>query len=165
MRFTIEQRFTTDPASVMSALTTPELYGTYTGLSKVAPPEVLDREEKHGLVHLSLRMRFIADLPAAARRIVDPSKLSWVQDERYDLDKLSATVLFRPDNYADRFSCTGGYDFVPEAGGCLRRSHGDLRIRMLLVGGQVENAMVSGLREHFAEEQPLVERWLDEHHR
>ena len=32
----------------------------------------------------------------------------------------------------------------------------------MLVGGQVEGALVSGLREHFAEEQPLVQRWLDQ---
>jgi hypothetical protein len=160
MRFTIEQQFSSSPTEVVGALTDPDLYATYKGLSKVAPPEVLEVDEKGGLVHLSLRMRFIADLPSAARRVVDPAKLSWVQDERYDVEQLKASVLFRPDNYADRFSCSGGYTFESNGGGCVRRATGDLKIRMLLVGGQVENAMVSGLREHFAEEQPLIERWL-----
>lgn len=160
MQFTIEQRLAASPTAVIDALTDPELYATYTGLSKVAPPEVLEHASEGGVVRLSLRMQFIADLPAAARRVVDPAKLSWVQHERYDLATSTASVVFRPDNYADRFSCTGGYTFEADGDGCTRRIQGDLRIRMLLVGGQVENAMVSGLREHFAEEQPVLERWL-----
>jgi hypothetical protein len=162
MRFTIEQRYQATPAEVIAAFTDPGLYATYSGLSKVDPPEVIDHEAKDTIVHLSLRMRFAADLPSAARRVVEPSKLTWVQDERYDLEALRATVVFRPDNYADRFSCTGGYVFVADAGHeCVRKVDGDLSIRMLIVGRQVENALVSGLREHFLEERPLVQRWLD----
>ena len=47
-------------------------------------------------VGLTLRMRFIAELNAAARRVIDPAKVTWLQDEQYDLVKLDATVLFKP---------------------------------------------------------------------
>jgi hypothetical protein len=33
---------------------------------------------------------------------------------------------------------------------------GDVRVRVLLVGGQVERAIVSGLTEHLAEEAAVV---------
>jgi hypothetical protein len=167
MKFTITQRFTgAAPARVVAAYTNSELYTTFEGLTKVARPEVVARDASGDHLSLTLRMRFIAELNAAARAVVDPAKLSWLQDEQYDLRTLSATVVFRPENYADRFSSSGGYGFAPDpddASSTIRTITGDLRVRMMLVGGQVEGAVVSGLREHFAEEQPLVQSWLDAH--
>ena len=162
MRFSIEQRYDAPPDAVMAAYTDPDLYGTFHDLSKVAVPVVLSCERDGDHVHLRLQMQFIAELSSAARRVVDPSRIRWVQDERYDLARGTAAVVFRPDDYADRFSCSGGYTFTAtgDGGRCLRTTAGDLRIRVPLVGGQVERAMVSGLREHFAEEQPLVAAWL-----
>jgi hypothetical protein len=165
VRFTIDQRFTsTTPTAVMAAYTDPELYGTFDALTKVATPEVVTHETEGSRVAMTLRMRFIAELNAAARAVVDPSKLSWLQDEIYDLEAGTAEVVFRPESYADRFSCTGGYRFAidrDDSSVTARTIDGDLRVRMPLVGGQVEGAVVSGLREHFAEERLLVQRWLD----
>ena len=167
MKFTITQHFIgVPPAQVLMTYTDPDLYTTFEGLTKVARPEVVAHDASGDRISLTLRMRFIADLNAAARAVVDPAKLSWLQDEQYDLERLTATVVFRPENYADRFSSSGGYAFAadPEdASSTIRTITGDLRVRMMLVGGQVEGAVVSGLREHFAEEQPLVQRWLDGH--
>lgn len=164
MHFTVEQRYDAPAYDVLAAYTDPAMYATFDGLSRVGTPEVLDRVAEGGRVTLRLRMRFIADLSSAARRVVDPAKLTWVQEEVYDLTTLRAQVVFHPDAYADRFSCAGGYAFLPGDGeGSTRCIEGDLRIRIPLVGGQVERAMVSGLEGHFAEEQPLVARWLAAH--
>lgn len=167
MRFTITQRFSgATPGQVIAAYTDPALYATFEGLTKIGRPEVVDRRTDGSGVSLTLRMRFIAELNAAARRVVDPAKLSWLQHEDYDLGAMTAEVVFEPENYADRFSSSGGYRFAPDPDdptGTVRTIDGDLRVRMLLVGGQVEGAVVSGLREHFAEEEPLVQRWLDQH--
>ena len=160
MRFRIEQRYEEPPDAVMAAFADPDLYRTYVGLTKVGTPEVLLHRVEGSIVHLQLRMRFVADLPSAARAVIDPARLTWVQDERYDRQAGRATVEFRPDHYGDRFSCTGASTFAPAGKGCVRPAEGNLRIRMPLIGGQVERALVSGLREHFAEEQPLVARWL-----
>lgn len=166
MKFELAQTYAgATPDEVVAAYTDPNLYATFEGLTKVAPPEVVSREATGDHVSLTLRMRFVAELNAAARAVVDPGKLTWLQEERYDLRAHTATVVFQPENYADRFSCSGGYEFAPDPGdpSATRRTvRGDLRVRMLLVGGQVEGALVSGLREHFAEEQPLVARWLDQ---
>jgi hypothetical protein len=165
VKFSITQRYRdASPAEVMAAYTDPALYATFDGLTKVAPPTVVSRHQESDVVTLVLQMRFVAELNAAARRVVDPAKITWLQDERYDFDSGTASVVFKPDNYADRFSSQGGYSFdvdPTDANGTVRTVQGDLRVRMLLVGGQVEGALVSGLREHFAEEQPLVQRWLD----
>ena len=66
-----------------------------------------------------------------------------------------------PDHYADRFTCAGSYRFDAVPGGSRRRGQGDLRVRAFLVAGAVEGAIVSGLREHLADEVPVVEAFLD----
>jgi hypothetical protein len=166
VQFSITQRFTGATArEVMDAYTDPGLYATFEGLTKVGIPEVVSRHATGDTVALTLRMRFIAELNAAARRVIDPAKVSWLQDEHYDLSTLRASVVFKPENYADRFSSSGGYTFATDPAdptATIRTISGDLRVRVLLVGGQVEGALVSGLKEHFAEERPLVQRWLDQ---
>lgn len=162
MRFSIEQRFTAAPDVVLDTYLDPDLYPTLTGFTKVGTPEVLDVARAGDLVHLRLRLRFIAEVSPAVSAVVDPHKLSWVQNEVYDLRTRSTKVTFEPDHYADRFSCAGGYTFADDgAGGTVRTASGDLKIRVMLVGGQVEKAMVMGLTEHFDEERPQVQAWLD----
>ncbi len=56
-----------------------------------------------------------------------------------------------------------GFDATGDGASTVRRSTGDLTIRMPLVGGRVEQAIVSGLQEHLESEVPLVERWVAEH--
>jgi hypothetical protein len=164
VRFHIEQRYERPAAEVLAAYADPDLYPALVGLTRVATPVVLERTQDGERTTLRLQMRFVADISSAARRVVDPARLTWVQEETYDPAALSAQVVFHPDHYADRLSCRGGYAFVPdEGGGSIRQVHGDLRVRVPLVGGQVERALVSGLQDHFAEEQPLVAAWLDAH--
>lgn len=164
MRFSIEQRFAAPLDRVLTAYTDPELYPTLTGFTKIGTPAVLAAETSGDEAHLRLHMQFIAEVSSAVSAVVDPRKLSWVQDEVYDLGQGTAVVRFEPDNYADRFTCVGGYRFEPapdDPSRTIRTISGDLKIRVLLVGGQAEKAMVMGLTEHFAEEQPEVQAWLD----
>lgn len=164
MRFHLEQHFRHPAAEVLAAYADPALYPTLTGLGRVATPVVLDHARHEGRTTLRLQMRLAADLSPAARRVVDPDRLSWIQEETYDPATLRAEVVFHPDHYADRLTCRGGYAFVPdEVVGSVRQVHGDLRVRVPLVGRQVGQALVSGLQEHLAEERPLVEAWLDRH--
>ena len=65
-----------------------------------------------------------------------------------------------PDHYADRMSASATTTFVESGADTVRRVHGEVKVRVPLVGGQVEKAIVSGLKEHFADEQRVVSRLL-----
>jgi hypothetical protein len=68
------------------------------------------------------------------------------------------------DHYADRFKSSGTYRFDPAGDEVTTRNcTGDIEIRMPLVGRRVENAIISGLREHLDAEVDLVQRWIAEH--
>jgi hypothetical protein len=122
---------------------------------------VLDHRRLGDVVHLRVRYRFTGELNAAARAVVDPARLSWVEDATHDLGALKVVFTMKPDHYADRFRAHGGYRFAATGDGATRRvADGEVVIRTPFVAGRVERAIVSGLEQHIHEETPLVEAFL-----
>jgi len=163
MRFVTEQRYPTDVARLVALFSDPDLYPTLSGLPKLGTPEVVEHSVDGSHIRLALHQRFIGDLPAAARAVVDPAKLTWIEQIDFDLDRATATTRLVPDHYADRLTCSGRYTFEADGTEAIRRLDGELKVRMRLVGGKVEGALVSGLREHSADEQPLIAAYLAAH--
>jgi len=148
VRFRTEQRYPAPLDEVLALYTDPDFYPTLVGLPKISTPEVVDCDRAGDTVRLRLRQRYTGDLPSAALTIIDPDKLSWVEQVEFDLLQAVATTVLVPDHYGDRFSCSGRYRFTSHAGVTVRELSGEVKVRVLLVGGKVEGALVSGLREH-----------------
>lgn len=162
MRFTIEQRLDAPPELVARAYADPRLYEAFDGLPKMSRPEVVAHQLTGDEVRLQVRYRFSGELSAAARAVLDPARLTWVEHAVHDLSSLTTTFDMVPDHYGDRFRCSGSYVFEADGPGTLRRCQGDIKVKALLVGGAVENAIVSGLREHLCDEVAVVTAFLAE---
>lgn len=160
MRFTVEQHIGAPPMPAARAYADPALYAGFGDLPKMSRPEVVEHRADGDQVHLQIRYRFSGELSAAAKAVLDPSRLTWVEHSVHDLANLTTTFTMVPDHYADRFQCRGSYRFEPDGDGTLRRCEADLNVRALLVARAVEGAIVSGLREHLAVEVGVVERFL-----
>ncbi len=161
MRFSIEQRFAADADAVARAYADPALYAALVGLPKLSEPDVVSHEVDGDVVVLQVRYRFGGELSAAARAVIDPARLTWVERSTHDLGQRRTSFTMVPDHYADRFRCQGTYRFEPVEGGCRRQGEGDLRVKALLVAGAVEGAIVSGLEEHLVDEVPVVEAFVN----
>jgi hypothetical protein len=158
VKFELVQPYAAPVDRVIAAFADPAFYAAMAKLPKVGSPEVVRRDVDGHEVHLEVRMRFTGDLSAAARAGIDPAKLSWVEVSEHDLESGSVSFVLHPDHYADRFSCHGSYTLVDDGSGAtVRAITGEVKVRVLLVRDQVERALVSGLREHFEREAPVVE--------
>lgn len=161
MRFTLETSYAAEAWSVAAAYADPALYAAFEGLPRAGRPEVVDHRATGDVVRLDVRWRFTAELSAAARAVIDPDRLTWVERATHDLTSGRVTFELVADHYADRFACTGGYRFVAVGpGATIRESHGDLRIKALLVARAIEDAVVDGLKHQLRAEVPIVERFL-----
>ncbi len=161
MKFTVDQRFTASPQAVARAYADPALYLAFQDLPKMSRPEILSHTEDGSVVSMQIRHRFSGDLSPAARAVLDPARLTWVEHATHDLDACTTTFTMVADHYGDRFRCSGSYRFLgDEAGGTVRHCEGEIRVKALLVGGAVEGAIVSGLREHLEDEVPVVDAFL-----
>lgn len=160
MRFTVEQRFGTDADETARAFTEPELYAGFAHLPKVSVPDVLGRDAEGEVVRLRIRYRFAGNLSSAARAVIDPAKLTWVDESTHDLAQRRVRFVLRPDHYGERFRCSGDYRIEPDGDGCRRHATIDVKVSAPFVGGAVERAIESGLREHLADETRVVEAYL-----
>lgn len=161
MRFRVEQVYDAPADAVLDVYCDPAFYGALEGLAKIDTPVVLEHRIEGDHVILAVRYRFAADLPAAAARVLDSSRLTWIERSTIDRTTRATRAELVPDHYADklRSSATAVIEDLGP-GRCRRVVQGELRVRMPLVGGQVERAIVSGLQEHLADEATVVRRRL-----
>jgi hypothetical protein len=156
VKFELSQNFDAPAATVIGVYCDPDFYPALDGVGQIGDPSVLSRDEKGNTIVMRVRFRFTGNLPSAALAIVKPERLTWVEETTYDLDQLTARSQIHPDHYADRLQASATSHFQNTPGGSTRSVSGDLKVHALLVGGQVEKAIVSGMREHFVDEERVV---------
>ena len=164
MRFELEQRFSAPRDAVERAFLDADVLARVASLPHLRTAELLEQRAEGDVVRRRVRFAFRGRLSPAVTAVVDPSRLSWVDDSVFDTRAHRGRFRILPDHYADRLSCAGTVAFeLDEIDGRTRRLvMGDLRVRMPLVGGRAERAIVSGLRDHAAAEARVVQAWLDE---
>lgn len=167
MDFAVEQRYGASPLQVIELYADPAFHASLGAGPHIGPPEVLDHTVDGRLVLLDIRYRFTADLPSAARRFVEPDRLTWVEHLRIDLDALTTTSKMEPDHYASLMAASARSEYLSDPAGrgsdepgCLRRIVGRLSVKVPLVGSRVERAIVEGLQEHLDIEQEKAARRL-----
>jgi hypothetical protein len=160
VRFQLDQALPGSVAEVLAAFTDPGFLTSVGDLGKVGDPEVLDQVRDGDVIRQRIRYRFTGDLSSAVTSVVDRDKFVFVDEHEYDLAANTATFRIVPEHYADRLRCSGTERFHPIAEGANRRVEAELKVRWPVVGGLVERAIVSGLKEHLAEEAELLTAWL-----
>jgi hypothetical protein len=160
VKFRIEQRIPAPLAAVEAALLDRDFVAASADLPKLGAPELLELQRDGDRAHQRIRYRFTAQLSGAVTRVVDPDKLTWVDDARYDLTSHTSRHRILPDNYADRLKATYDVALEPLGNSTRRLVTGELTVHVPLVGGRVEHAIVDGLEEHANAEAELLGRWI-----
>jgi hypothetical protein len=162
VKFRIDQHIPAPLAAVEATLLDRDFIAATAELPKLGSPEVLENARDGDRAHQRIRYRFTAQLSGAVTRVVDPGKLTWVDDARYDLTAHTSRHRIVPDNYGDRLQAS--YDVSLESLGdsTHRLVTGELTVHVPLVGGRVERAIVDGLEEHADAEAELLGRWIAE---
>ncbi len=160
MHFLIEQDLDGALEDVETAFFDPAFLAGLAAVPNLAAPQLLSQERTDGVIHQRVRYRFTGELNRAVSRAVDRDRLTWIEDStfRRPLHRTDWTVL--PDHYADRLSCSGSFELSPAGSRTHRVADGELTVHVPLVGGRVERAIVSGLREHARAECELMSSWL-----
>ena len=165
MRFATEQRFAADLADRAGAVHRPRpLPHPRRACPRSARPRWSTTGRRAPACASGSTSASPATCPRAALAVIDPTKLTWIEQLDFDLDRATATHAgCVPDHYADRLTCSGRYTYLADGDRAHpARLDGELKVRMPLVGGKVEGALVSGLREHAAAEQALIAARLAE---
>jgi len=159
VRFHIEQRFGLSAQTVCDAMTDAGFASRMSGLPRLGRPELVERREDPDRIVTLIRYAFVGDLNQAVRRVIDPARLSWVEEAVCDRTTLRTTFRILPDHYAQLIACQGTTTLTAVQGGTSRSTDGELKVHVPLVGAKVERAILSGLEEHAAAVIPVVADW------
>jgi len=161
VKFEFEQRFAHALEDVERALLDPEFIAGMAGLPKLGEPDVLSSDRQGHVATMRVRYAFAGEVSAAVRRVVDPARLSWVEESVTDTVSHTATFRVVPDHYGKLLRCEGTYALHAEGTGTRRVAKGDVRVNVPIVGSKVEQVILSGMEEHAQAEAELVDAWLD----
>ncbi len=161
MHFRIEQRFPAPMQEVQEALVDPAFLERLGQLPKLGRPELLGQEAHGDELRQWVRYRFTGEVSGAVRRVVDPARLTWVEELTLDRRTGRTVWRIRPDHYANLLRGEGTFELRPDGErGTLRIAEAEIKVSVPLVGGRVESAIVSGLREHAQLEEQVLAAWL-----
>ena len=157
MRFRIVQDFDAPAERVQAGYLDPAFLESMGALPKLGGPQLLSEERGDDTVHRRIRFRFAGDLNSAVRAVVDPDRLTWVEESTVRLPDRHTKWTIHPDHYADKLEGSGEshIEAVSEAT-CRRTTTGEVRVKVFLVGSRVEAAIVSGMEEHAALERTAL---------
>jgi len=161
VRFRIEQRFAGSLVDVENAFVDAAFLERLGTLPKLGAPTLVHQVVNGDEVQQSVRYRFTGEVNAAVRRVVDPARLTWVEESTLDRTTHRTTWRIVPDHYPGLIRGHGTFQLSEAAdGGTIRVAEGEIRVSVPLVGGKVERAIVSGLEEHAAAEEQVMNEWL-----
>jgi hypothetical protein len=164
VRFTIQQVFDGPLDRVEAALVDPAYLERLSTLPKLGRPTLVHRVEAGDLVHQWVKYAFVGDLNAAVRRVVDPARLTWVEESTLDRRTHRTTWKIVPDHYRNLLRAAGTFELTEETAERTRRTtEAEIKVSVPLVAGKVEQAIVSGLREHAEREEQVLSEWLRDH--
>ena len=162
MRFALDQELPGTIDRVLAALLDPELLARLGELPNLGAPEVLGQERNGEVVTQRVRYRFTGSLSSAVTRVIDPAKVTWVDETTSDLAARSARFRIIPDHYGNKLRCDGTHRFTERGGVTTRHVDGELSVRVPLVGRVVERAIVGGLQDHLRAEADLLATLLQD---
>lgn len=156
MKFGFEQRWTAPADDVLEVYLDAEFWSGLEGLTKTSPPEVLGVDRTGDRAVVRLRYRLCVDLPSEATRFIDPEDVAWVEETTWDLRRRSADVRFLPVQASALMRAGASAALVQEGSDTAREVRGEVKVRIPLLGGRVEHAVVEGVGEHLEEEADAV---------
>lgn len=146
MRFTVTETIAADRGDVVQALGDPDYYASLgDASSSVRAPELLSTSTDSGTLLVRVRYAFAGTITGPAARVVDADKLTWVIETDYDTDTHTGTLVVVPDHYGGMLRCRGTLTLADHDEGTLQTVAGDLAVRVPLVGGAAEKAILGGL--------------------
>lgn len=160
MDFEISQDIARPVDAVEAALVDPAFLVRMVELPKLGAAEVLDQRRDGDVVHQDVRYLFQAELSRAVTRVVDPERLTWIERSKCDLATHETRCEIRPDHYAGLLAGEYTAIVLDQGKGTRRTLSGKLKVKMPLIGGKVEGAIVGGIRENAAAQIGLIEAFL-----
>jgi hypothetical protein len=156
VHFEREHEFDGTVAAVASIMSNPH-FQTVLDLPDLSRPTVVAHEVDGTAHRLTLRYQYTGQLDPVAQKVVGGRALTWVQELRIDVASGNGTLGFSADGAGGRVDGTATVTITATGdASCRRRITGDFRVKIPLIGGKAERAIVPGLERRLDVEADAV---------
>jgi hypothetical protein len=144
VRFRLEQVFNLPLEDVEATFIDPDFLERLSELPRLGRAELLERAEDGPMVRQWIRYHFEGQLSSAVTKVVDPKRLTWVEESILDRRVHRTTFVIVPDHYGHRFESSGTFTLQANDDDTrtTRVTEGDVKVHFPFVGGKVERAIV-----------------------
>lgn len=138
----------------------PEFIVTLVEITDVGSVEVIDHGADSTTRWISARLTYDGQIDPIAARILGSDQPTWVQSYRLDVVGGTGTLDIAPDSHGSLLRCAAEVRVVATTHGADRALRGELAVRVPLLGGRAERALMPAIAARIDAEADLLERWL-----
>ncbi|MDP9074403.1 MAG: DUF2505 domain-containing protein [Actinomycetota bacterium] len=161
MQFEVVQYLDAPLDVVEATFADPRFQEELARLPKLGQPELLERREDGDTIFQRVHHVFDGDLSSAVKAVIDPAKLTWVEESVEDRRTHRTRITIVPDFYSGAFESYGLIQLEPHGSDqTIRTATGEVTVRVPLFGSKVEAAIISGLHEHAELEEEAFNDWV-----
>ncbi len=158
MKFRIVHTFPCAAATYREVSDRPDVEAALAAAADVTM-EPLGTEQRGATRITRTRVRPNRPLPPLVQKALGADRFSYVQETTRDDATLATRWAVLPDVLADRITCGGTASVRDLPGGrCERVIEGEISVRVTLVGGTIEKAVVEELERSYARGAEVISR-------
>jgi hypothetical protein len=160
--FRITHNFAADPSTVAAVILDEDYQASLDGLGPLSERKVLEQESlPDGTVRRRVRCVLDIEVSGVARKFIGDADPAWIEHAVWDPKKQRWEWTIEPLVAEDLLKASGHIELAPGDGGTVRTVVGDVKVRVPLVGGRVEERIVEGLERAYDEEANALSRQLE----
>ncbi|MCP4500796.1 MAG: DUF2505 family protein [Deltaproteobacteria bacterium] len=102
-------------------------------------------------------------MPAAMKKVVKVDRIEYEERIDYKWGSYEARWETIPNIMPNKVTTNGKLGFKEVPGGVLRWSEGEIKVKILGVGGMVEKFIVADVEKSYVDAANFTQRWIDDH--
>lgn len=144
MKFSADHEFPAHAELVAMLMVDPE-FEVNVELPDLSRPEIVEHTVDGAVTVLALRYEFTGYIEPIAKKVIAGQRLTWVQRLELDMTELRGEMSIVFDSQPDRVRANATVALRDVADGCVRSIAGDFVVKIPLLGGKAEQAIVPGV--------------------
>ncbi len=148
MKLTVRHTFDCTPEQFWQMLWDPE-YERRMQSTGTARRELIETRDEGALKVFRYKLTSEKPLPGPVAKVVGATNLSYEQVNKYNAQSSLLQWKVIPSVMADKVTSEGTFVVKPIAGGCERLVDGNITVKILLIGGKVEQAIINDVQQAY----------------
>jgi len=159
MHYHIEHDFDIDPKGYWEIFFSDEYNVDLYAQLKMKDRQVIELKDDGNVMVRAQRLTPTTNLPAIFQKVI--SDQTYVERNRFDRARSQMEVVIEPAMLKNKFDMRAIYAVTPLDGGRCRRSFdGDVKVSIMLLGGQIEKYMVEQLKTSYEVATRVTRDWI-----